>query len=415
MSLVQRAVHWWRRLRRRAGLPPPADARAVRVEPAFPPVVDGPAVDEPAPVAAPLAGECPTHRPPDPRGRVRLALQGGGSHGAFTWGVLDALLERDDIEVDAISGASAGALNGAVLASGWARAGRSGARDALHAFWEDVALTGGHAWPFLQSPGSGQLLDFGALPGVDWATGFLRTLSPYAYNPLNLNPLRDLLERHVDVAALRDGPIRVFATATSVRTGEPRIFSGDALDVDALLASACLPFLFHAVKIGGEAYWDGGYSGNPSIHPLFDADADCDIVVVRINPAVRDGVPRTSADILDRINEITFNASLVGELRMIGQVERLRRQFAVAGQAMPRCRVHVLADDVDLATLPASSRMRVDASFVERLRGYGRAAADRFLAEEGRGIGRPSGGHADAGKDERATQPGAGIDARVAV
>ncbi|TYT25283.1 patatin-like phospholipase family protein [Luteimonas viscosa] len=332
---------------------------------------------------------------------IRLALQGGGSHGAFTWGVLDGLLQRDDLAIEAASGASAGALNAAVLACGWAKAGRQGAREALQAFWRDVGAAGGASLLPLQAPAFGPPFDLASVPGYDWASRFLRTLSPYDYNPLNLNPLRDVLLRHVDVDALREGPVRVFVTATAVRSGEARVFRGDALGIDALLASACLPFLFQAVEIDGEPYWDGGYSGNPSIHPLIEPGEECDIVVVRINPAHREGVPRRSTEIMDRIGEITFNASLIGELRMIAQLNRLQQRLASHGVRPAQCRLHVIADDVDLATLPASSRMRVDPAFVLRLHGLGEAAVAQFLEMHGDAIGARS-SHSPAGQEAQA-------------
>ncbi|TWT17833.1 patatin-like phospholipase family protein [Luteimonas marina] len=396
MSLFQRLKTWWRRrwsTRRGAAVvaaspPLPGPAPGVDAEPDA-----GDAARSPRPV--PVASRRSTTTGNAPR-RIRLALQGGGSHGAFTWGVLDGLLQRDDIGIDAISGTSAGALNAAVLATGWAQDGREGAREALQRFWRDIGNAGGSYLLPLQAPSFGPPFDLNAVPGYDWASRFLRTLSPYDYNPLNLNPLRDVLVRHVDEQALRDGPIRLFVTATAVRSGEPCVFSGAALGLDALLASACLPFLFQAVEIDGEAYWDGGYSGNPSIHPLVDPDADCDIVVVRLNPAHREGVPRRSTEIMDRINEITFNASLIGELRMIGQVGRLQRQVATDGVRGPEWRLHVIADDVDLATLPASSRLRTDPGFVERLHGFGLAAVARFLDAHGEAIGRYSSHEATA-------------------
>jgi NTE family protein len=347
-----------------------------------------------APLPAPPRG-WPRSAPSGPRALVaapavrpiRLALQGGGSHGAFTWGVLEGLLQRDDLAIESISGTSAGALNAAVLATGWAQGGRAGALGALQRFWQDIGAAGAARLPLLPALPSGALFDPASMPGYEWASRFLRTLSPYDYNPFNLNPLREVLVRHVDPDALRDGPIRVFATATAVRSGEPRVFSGEALGIEALLASACLPFLFQAIEIDGEAYWDGGYSGNPSLHPLLDAGGDCDIVVVRINPAHRDGVPRRSVEIMDRISEITFNASLLGELRMIGHLNRLQRRIAGDGDP-PQCRVHVVADDVDLATLPAATRLHVDPAFVARLHALGQAAVAAFLQAQGDAIGR---------------------------
>lgn len=395
MSLFQRLKTWWRR--RWPSRPGVAVEEASPSLPMPVPEVDaepdaGDAVRSPRPAPVAPRRSAPGNAPR----RIRLALQGGGSHGAFTWGVLDGLLQRGDIGIDAISGTSAGALNAAVLATGWARDGREGAREALQRFWQDIGNAGGSYLLPLQASSFGPPFDLQAVPGYDWASRFLRTLSPYDYNPLNLNPLRDVLVRHVDEQALRDGPIRLFVTATAVRSGEPHVFSGDALGLDALLASACLPFLFQAVEIDGEAYWDGGYSGNPSIHPLVDPDTDCDIVVVRLNPAHREGVPRRSTEIMDRINEITFNASLIGELRMIEQVGRLQRRAAPDGARGPEWRLHVIADDVDLATLPASSRLRTDPGFVERLHGFGQAAVARFLDAHGDAIGRRSSHEATA-------------------
>ena len=325
---------------------------------------------------------------PDPRTRgIRLALQGGGSHGAFTWGVLDRLLARTDLRVDAISGTSAGALNGAVLATGWANGGAEGAREALAAFWSDVGRT---ASPFALLPreqADPAPFGFDALPGFGWGSSLLRMLSPYDYNPLNLNPLRDVIERHVDVEALRSGPIRLFVTSTAVRSGRPRVFAGDALDVDALLASACLPFLFQAVEIEGEPYWDGGYSGNPSLYPLIDPALDSDIVVVRINPALRQRMPRRSVEIIDRINEITFNASLISELRAIALVRRMLDDGVFVAGRFRGLRLHMIADDIDLAMLPASTRMWADPAFIGRLHDMGHAAAERFFSAHGDAIG----------------------------
>ncbi|MDH5832570.1 patatin-like phospholipase family protein [Luteimonas kalidii] len=400
MSLFDRYKAWWRGWRGRAKpLPPAVDpavaGEAARVAAGVPRQGAGDAAGVPEAAAPSPPRRAGRARGPRP---IRLALQGGGSHGAFTWGVLEGLLRRDDLAIEAISGASAGALNAAVLATGWAQGGRDGALGALQRFWQDIGSAGAARLPLLPALPSGAMFDLSAMPGYEWASRFLRTLSPYDYNPLNLNPLRDVLVRHVDPLAVREGPIRVFATATAVRSGEPRVFSGAALGIDALLASACLPFLFQAVEIDGEPYWDGGYSGNPSLHPLLDAGGDCDIVVVRINPSNRDGVPRRSLEIMDRISEITFNASLIGELRMIDHLNRLQRRIAGEGNVAAQCRVHVVADDVDLATLPASSRLHVDPAFVARLRALGQAAVAAFLQGQGDAIGRPGSAAADAAR-----------------
>lgn len=333
-----------------------------------------------------------TARPPDP-GRpaasrpvpIRLALQGGGSHGAFTWGVLDRLLADGGPDIEAVSGASAGAMNAAVLACGWARGGRAGAREALAEFWGDVA----RADTSLQGPRAmSQALGLNALPGYDWGRSMMRMFSPYDFNPLNANPLRDIVSRHVDEDTLRTGPIRVFVNATSVRSGRPRVFSGDGLGIDALLASACLPYLFQAVEIDGEPYWDGGYSGNPSLYPLLEPDGGCDLVIVRITPARREGKPRSGPEIMDRVSEIAFNTSLIGELRAIALVNRAL-QAATPGSGS-QVRLHEVADDDALAALPAQSRLQADRELLDRLAGYGRAAAERFLAAHGDALGRRS-------------------------
>lgn len=317
--------------------------------------------------------------------RIDLALQGGGSHGAFTWGVLDRLLDDEGIAFAGVSGTSAGALNAAVLATGLAEGGRAGAQAALRAFWLDVAaqhspLQGGcfGRWP-------------GALPGLDsfnldhnpfyvLTQQWLRWWSPYQFNPLGPNPLRAVVERHVNPALVARGDVAVFVTATAVHTGQPRVFGRDELSIDALLASACLPQLFRAVEIDGEPYWDGGYSGNPALWPLvYDTDV-LDVLLVKINPLVRPGTPETPAAIADRVNEITFNAGLVGELRAIGFVARLVGEGRLDPGAYKALRLHLVADDEGLAPLTPSSKLNTERAFLEALHGLGRAAAERWLA-----------------------------------
>ena len=319
--------------------------------------------------------------------RLQLALQGGGSHGAFTWGALDRLLEDERFDIAAISGTSAGAVNAAVLASGHAAGGRAGARAALQAFWQEVGKSGGAFAPFLlaaNAAASGLQVD--RLPAVQWASSWLRSLSPYDVNPLNLNPLRELVQRHVDEAALRSGAIRLFVTATAVHTGLPRVFSGGELGVDALLASACLPFLFHAVEIDGEPYWDGGYSGNPALFPLLEHAPDTDLLLVKINPLRRALTPQRSLDIMDRVSEIGFSTSLLGELRAIAAAGRRRRSLLhPAGRDTPR--LHLIADEDGLAAFPASSKLDTDLAFLQQLFALGRAAADGWLERHAHDVG----------------------------
>ncbi len=335
------------------------------------------------------------------RPRLDLALQGGGSHGAFTWGVLDALLEADRYELDGVSGTSAGAMNAAVLACGIARGGAAGGREALRAFWLDIAgvpdclgAAGVHekgpfpsAFPAVPTwPAWMFNLDNWPLYGL-W-DAWLKSLSPSQLNPLNLNPLREILLRHVDVALLRGGPLKVQVTATAVSTGQPRVFHGESLSIEALLASACLPQLYRAVEIDGEAWWDGGYSGNPAIWPLIYNTEAVDVLLVQINPLVRPGVPNTATEIADRMNEITFNASLVAEMRAIAFVQKLVREQRVSADDYKDLRLHRVADEQGLAPFDASSKLNTDIRLLETLFALGRGAAERWLAEHGDAVGR---------------------------
>ncbi|HLT27048.1 MAG TPA: patatin-like phospholipase family protein [Zeimonas sp.] len=333
-----------------------------------------------------------------PRHELDLALQGGGAHGAFTWGVLDRLLEDDRIGFAGISGTSAGAMNAVVLAAGWAASGRAGAREALRTFWSEVAATARRATPFdrglfgafLGNPlaawsGLGQYYD---LVG--------RMLSPYQFNPLNYNPLRDIVARVVDFDAVRRSEVpRLFVAATQVSTGRLRIFRNPELSLDALMASACLPTLFHAVEIDGEAYWDGGYTGNPSLFPLIGETPADDLLLVQINPSRRDTVPTDAASILDRIDEITFHGSLIKELRTVAMLQRLVRMEARACRdpsiaRIASLRVHRLDGGEHLARFGRLSKADTDWSFLLELHGSGRAQADRWLREHFDDLGRRS-------------------------
>lgn len=320
--------------------------------------------------------------PPGPR-TIDLALQGGGSHGAFTWGVLDVLLEDGRLALDGLSGTSAGAMNAAVLASGYAKGGAEGARRALAGFWADVSGVPS-CWGALTSqPGAADLpawvYNRSQWPGMALWESWLRMWSPYQLNPFNLDPLRDIVARHVDVEALRAGPIKVFVTATSVRTGQPRVFSGADLSIEALLASACLPLSAQTVVIDGEPYWDGGYSGNPALWPLVYGTQTDDVLLVQINPREHPGIPHTAAEITDRINEITFNASLVAELRAISFVQRLLQDRQVDPTRYKQMRLHRVADEDGLAPFGASSKLNTDPRLLHTLCELGRAAARRWL------------------------------------
>ena len=325
-----------------------------------------------------------------PPAQVDLALQGGGSHGAFTWGVLDALLEDDTLEFDGVSGTSAGALNAAVLACAYAKGGRrhrrANARQALRDLWHDIAACNASFAP----PGPGGGLggfNLDSNPWFAWGSRWTQLWSPYQFNPTNVNPLRAVLARHVDEAALRNSPLKVFVTATSVRTGQAEVFSGARLSIDALLASACLPQLFQAVEIDGEAYWDGGFVGNPALWPLIYGTAALDVVLVQIDPLVREGTPTSAAEIADRLNEITFNAGLVAEMRAIAFVKKLIADHRIDAGHYKDLRLHRIADDAALAPLDASSKYNNDAALIERLYTIGRAAGERWLARDRAAVG----------------------------
>lgn len=321
--------------------------------------------------------------------RIDLALQGGGSHGAFTWGVLDALLEDGRLQFDGVSGTSAGAMNAAVLACGWARGGADGAREALASFWHAVGGSSG-CWSANSPALPAWAFNRDQWPGFALWESWLQLWSPAQLNPLQLDPLRDIVRAHVDVKALREGPLKLFITATSVRTGQPRVFSAADLSIEALLASACLPQNARTVLIDGEGYWDGGFSGNPAIWPLIYGTAADDVLLVQINPRNHEGIPETVAEINDRLNEITFNASLVAELRAIEFVKKLLADERVDPTRYKALRLHRIADEAGLAPFDASSKLNTDPRLLQQLFTLGRAAAQRWLAEDLAAVGQHS-------------------------
>jgi NTE family protein len=312
---------------------------------------------------------------------VSLALQGGGSHGAFTWGVLERLLEEPELKIGAISGTSAGAMNGVALANGMRVGGRKGAIAALEAFWRRVA-TIGRFGPFPRTPldrlaGGWNLDGSPAMLAFDMMS---RLLSPYQFNPFDWHPLRTVLAEQVNFAALRHKcDPQVFVTATNVLSGKIKIFQPDELSVEACLASACLPLLFQAVRIGEDAYWDGGYSGNPAIFPLIYNTAAPDILLVHVNPIRRSEVPTTATTIIDRLNEITFNAGLMREMRAIDFVTRLLAEERVDERRYKRLFIHMVDGTDDLHLLGASSKLNADWDFLSYLRDLGRQNAERWL------------------------------------
>jgi NTE family protein len=325
--------------------------------------------------------------------KVNLALQGGGAHGAFTWGILDHLLEDERINIEGISGTSAGAMNAVMLADGLARGGPEEARKRLAAFWRAASIDGN--LPALQRSVVDRLFSFTPYEGSPvqaWFNVVAHYMSPYDLNPLNINPLRDLIERFVDfdaVRACRD--ITLFISATNVHTGRLRIFPQDKVTADVVMASACLPFLFRAVEIEGVPYWDGGYMGNPAIFPFFGATQTEDVLVVQINPVERIATPSTHTEIMNRINEITFNSSLLAEFRAIDFVTRMIDQGRLPHGTAPgeyrRINVHRIALDSTFSKLTAESKLSSDFDFFEILFNGGRNAARNFLSEHFDDIG----------------------------
>jgi NTE family protein len=329
---------------------------------------------------------------PASRGRVLvdLALQGGGSHGAFTWGVIDRLLEEDWLEIEGISGTSAGAMNAAVLASGFARGGAAGARADLAAFWKRVSDAARFS-PFQRGPvdrmlGRWTLDNSPAYLVVDLLA---RLISPYDMPSFGGNPLEQVLRESVDFQALAEGPIKVFVTATNVHTGRGRIFRKADITPAALMASACLPQMFQAIEIDGESYWDGGFAGNPTLVPLVNELVSDDTILIPINPIERPGTPRSARDILDRVNEISFNAVALKELKMLALLRKVADAGGSEGAAWARMRMHMVRNDV-MVELGASSKLNAEWDFLLMLRDAGRKAAGAFLAEHGAAIGHRS-------------------------
>jgi NTE family protein len=327
---------------------------------------------------------------------IDLALQGGGSHGAFTWGVLDRLLEEPWLRIAGISGTSAGAMNAAVLADGWAQGEADGARAALERFWRRVSRAAAFS-PLQRSPVD-RLMGRWTLdtsPGYVFMDLMSRVLSPYALNPLDFNPLRRILAESVDCDRLTHSQIKLFITATSVRTGRGRIFRNDEINADVLLASACLPTMFRAVEIDGEPYWDGGFTGNPTITPLVRETEAHDSILVQINPRERSDTPRTAQDILNRLNEISFNSPLMKELRMIALLRQVADPGTGEGARWAQMRTHRIMTDM-LAQFGASSKLNAEWAFIAMLRTEGRRAASEFLDANGKDLGKRSTADLDA-------------------
>ncbi len=314
---------------------------------------------------------------------INVALQGGGSHGAFTWGVLDRILEDGRLTIEGISGTSAGAMNAVALADGWSQNGPEGARAKLHEFWRAVGRSGRFS-PVQRTPWDVFFGNWSVENGIGYNIfeNITRMFSPYEYNPLNLNPLRDLVEKEIDFERVKAcSALKLFISATNVESGRLRVFSQSELNADVIMASACLPYIFQAVEIDGQPYWDGGYGGNPALFPFFYSGASEDVLLIQINPIERRGTPQTARDITDRIDEITFNAALLREFRSIAFVNSLIKAGRIEHGEYRNIRMHRIDADEALAGLSASSKINAEWAFLEYLRDLGRAAAEDWLEE----------------------------------
>lgn len=326
------------------------------------------------------------------RKSINLALQGGGAHGAFTWGVLDKFLEDGRIRIEGISGTSAGAMNGVVAADGLMKSGEEGARAALFEFWEAVSDVGRF------SPLQRSLIDvYMGNWSLDHNPAYLvmdlmnRVASPYDLNPFDVNPLRDILDEAVDFERVRAcDEMKIFVSATNVETGRVKVFNRHELTLDMVMASACLPFLYKAVEIDDVPYWDGGYMGNPVLFPFFRSCSSDDIVIVQINPIERKGTPQTAREILNRVNEITFNGSLLKELRAIDFVRRLIEEGRLEGKDYRHLNLHMVEAQGEMQSLGASSKLNTEWAFLKHLFGIGRDAAGQWLDRHYDAIGQRS-------------------------
>ncbi len=327
--------------------------------------------------------------------RINLALQGGGAHGAFTWGVLDRLLEEPGLEISGMSGTSAGALNGAALKAGMISGGREGARENLDWLWEQVAGVRDMRMADWMAPFGLGVLSNQIENSLPYAMGhaLTRMISPYSYGPFYKNPLSDIVERFDYERVCDEAGPEFFVCATRVRTGKIRVFQGDEIGPDSLMASACLPTVFQAVEVFDkttgrtEAFWDGGFTGNPALFPLFSRTLPDDIVIININPLEREDMPVTPQQIQNRINEISFNSSLLRELRAIAFVQRLIDEGTMPSERMSRVRVHMISDDALMAQLSVATKMVPNIAVISGLKEAGREAAEAFLRRDVDNVG----------------------------
>ncbi|MBU2534146.1 MAG: patatin-like phospholipase family protein [Alphaproteobacteria bacterium] len=323
---------------------------------------------------------------------VNLALQGGGAHGAFTWGVLDRILEDGRLQIAGISGTSAGAINAVALADGFTRNGPDGGRQALDRFWRCMS-DGARNSPLKRTPYDVLTGNWGLEnnPVYHAMDALSRMASPYQLNPMNRNPLRDLVEDSIDFDMVRKcKAFKLYISATNVESGKVKVFPRETLTVDMVMASACLPNLYQAVEIDGVPYWDGGYMGNPSLFPFHGETGTDDILVIQVNPIERKGAPKTPQEIQNRMNEISFNGSLLKELRSIDFVDRLIREGKLSADDYRQVRVHVVENQAELNPLGASSKMNVEWAFLTKLRDIGHTTATRWLDENFAAVGERS-------------------------
>lgn len=327
---------------------------------------------------------------PIKRKQLNLALQGGGAHGAFTWGVMDRLIEEEDVDICAISGTSAGAMNAAVAADGWVENGRQGAKDELARFWGEMSGASKYLEPWLMTPFGSltKLLGVDYTPLYTFVDALTRSFSPYELNPLNINPLRDVLSNIINFDRMRAcDHLQLFVTATNVETGQPRVFSREEITIDVLLASGCLPFIYQAVEIEGVPYWDGGYMGNPSIWPLHYNSPSGDVLLVQINPVMRKGTPKRALDIVNRLNEISFNSSLIAEMRSIQFVRDLIDQGRLDKKHYRHVNMHMIAPPDGLHEMTADSKMNATWEFFTFLHQLGRQEMEKWLKANKKMIG----------------------------
>lgn len=331
-----------------------------------------------------------------PSKKINLAIQGGGAHGAVTWGVIDRLLEDGRVDVEAISGTSAGAVNAAALAYGFHLGGHQAAREKLDELWSEISKAGSLYSPVQRTPFDALVGGFNLDASIAYRAFdmFTRTLSPYQFNPFDFNPLKDVLDKCIDFEKLKScTSTRLYLSATNVRTGKVRVFNTRDTTIDTVLASACLPFLFKAVEIEGEHYWDGGYMGNPVLFPFFYEGDSSDIVVVHVNPIERTEVPKNAPDIYNRINEINFNSSLLREFRAISFVQKLLDDDWIKDEhreKLANIRIHSIRSDKSLEALSVASKFNVEWEFLTELKERGREIADAWLVENFEKIGNQS-------------------------